>query len=79
MRTSTLPMKSASIEEHMDAKAAQWKDIQARWGTDDTRNLADNEGKDILATRNHMSRGTESRKGMVDSRNCSVSHGGNAG
>ena len=44
-----------------------------------TRNLADNEGKDILATRNHMSRGIESRKGMVDSRNCSVSHGGNAG
>lgn len=77
-RTFTLPVKSARIE-HMDAKEVQWKDIQARWGTDDARNLASKVRKDISATKNCMPKGIQSRKGMVDSRNCSISHGGNAG
>lgn len=51
----------------------------ATWGTDDARNLANKVKKGISATKNCMSKGIQSRKVMVDARNCSISHGGNAG
>lgn len=68
-------MKSARIKENTDANET----VEEHSGKDIARNLANKAGKAIFAARNHMSGGKESRKGIVDSRNCSLLRGGNAG
>lgn len=60
--------------KNTDAEQLLQKDIQTRWGTEGTENLAGAAGKDVSATENCMPKGTESRKGMAGSRNCSVFH-----
>lgn len=67
------------IKEHVVAKRVQQKDIKATRGTGHAGNLANEAGKDISATGNCTSKGIESGKGRIDSRNCSISDDRNVG